>query len=121
MAVTVINPDKVTTYSFQIVKSLAKRFPQLDLAVSESIDSLREEFMDFTLSPADHPVVDTSATGVQKPKAGVFWIEVGQIMTLEGEPRFPSLARLMAGLLSIPCSNADSERGFSILRKIHTD
>ena len=27
----------------------------------------------------------------------------------------------MMGLLTIPASNADSERGFSILRKIHTD
>ncbi len=27
----------------------------------------------------------------------------------------------MAGLLAIPSSNADSERVFSILRKIHTD
>ena len=38
-----------------------------------------------------------------------------------GEPRFSTLFRLMAGLLSIPCSNADAERGFSVLRKIHTD
>ena len=59
--------------------------------------------------------------GAQKPKAGVFCLEVRKIMTLEGEPKFRSLARLMAGLLSIPCSNADSEREFSILRKIHTD
>ena len=29
--------------------------------------------------------------------------------------------KAMPGLLSIPVSNADSERGFSILRKIHTD
>jgi hypothetical protein len=41
--------------------------------------------------------------------------------TLDGELRFPKFFKLMAGLLSIPCSNADSERGFSILRKIHTD
>jgi hypothetical protein len=27
----------------------------------------------------------------------------------------------MTGLLSIPCSNADAERGFSMLRKVHTD
>ena len=27
----------------------------------------------------------------------------------------------MAGLLTIPTSNADAERGFSITRKIHTD
>ena len=35
--------------------------------------------------------------------------------------RFANLAKLMVGLLAIPSSNADSERGFSILRKIHTD
>ena len=66
----IINPDKVATYSFE---SLAKRFPQLDLAGSESSDGLKDEFMDFTLSPLDHLVVETykSATGDQKPKADV--------------------------------------------------
>ena len=118
----IINPDSVSTYSFSTIESLAKRFPQLSLSDSESLDSLREEFMDFKLSPADHPPVSTykSATG-EKPRAGAFWCEVGKIKTLDSELRFPSLARLMAGLLSIPASNADSERGFSILRKIHTD
>ena len=41
--------------------------------------------------------------------------------TLDGRLRFGSLYYLMSGLLSIPCSDADSERGFSMLRKIHTD
>ena len=41
--------------------------------------------------------------------------------TFNGEPRFPKLYQLMAGLLSIPCSNTDAERGFSVLRKVHTD
>ena len=27
----------------------------------------------------------------------------------------------MAGLLCVPSSNADSERGFSIFQKVHTD
>ncbi len=78
--------------------------------------------MDFKLSPSDHPSVEKykSATG-WKPKAVQFWFEVGKIITLDGKSRFPLLFRLMAGLLSIPCSNAHSERGFSILRKIHTD
>ena len=40
---------------------------------------------------------------------------------LDSEPKFPTLFKLMAGLLTIPCSNDDAERGFSILRKIHTD
>ena len=41
--------------------------------------------------------------------------------TLAGEPRFPLLFKLMSGLLTFPSSNADSERGFAMLRKIHTD
>ena len=49
------------------------------------------------------------------------WWEVSKIKTLDGEDRFPLLGKLMVGLLSIPASNADSERGLSILRKIHTD
>ena len=115
----VINPDKVCSYSYEKIKSLAQRFPQIGLAESDELDHLREEFMDFKLSPADHPVMSSDAQGKCRP--GVFWYEIGKIKTLDGEPRFPCLARLMAGLLSIPASNADSERGFSVLRKIHTD
>ena len=39
----------------------------------------------------------------------------------DSKERFGLLFKLMSGLLSIPCSKADSERGFSMLRKIHTD
>lgn len=56
-----------------------------------------------------------SATG-DTLRAGAFLHE-----TSKWELRFPSLATLMAGVLSIPPSNADSEEGFSMLRKIHTD
>ena len=83
--------------------------------------------MDFTLSPADLPdrSLDSfyykSATGDKNPRAGKSWNEVNKIKTLDGGQRFPCLSKLMAGLLTIPVSNADSERGFSILRKIHTD
>ena len=31
------------------------------------------------------------------------------------------LVRLMSGLKSISASNADNEKGFSMLRKVHTD
>ena len=75
--------------------------------------------MDFKLSPADHPVPLTDTQGKLSP--GVFWYEVGNMKALDGDLHFPLLARLMAGLLSIPVSNDDSEKGFSILRKIHTD
>ena len=61
------------------------------IAGSESINSLRDEFMDFTLSPIEHSVGETykSATGDQKLKAGMFWLKVGRIMTLDGQQRFP--------------------------------
>ena len=119
----VINPDQTCTYDFSVVEGLAKRFPQLGVADSESIDAMRDEFMDFKLSPAEHPQVSRykSSTNDDKPQAGLFWNEVSKMKTFDGEMRFPLLVKLMAGLLTIPCSNADSERGFSVLRRIHTD
>ena len=40
-----------------------------------------------------------------------------------GEPRFPSatLTKVMVAVLSLPHSNADCERFFSVVRKIHTE
>ena len=79
--------------------------------------------MDFKLSPTEHPTLEMckSATGDDKPRPGRFWYEVGQMKLFDGEPRFPMLVRLMSGLMSIPASNADSERVLSMLRKVHTD
>ena len=118
-----LQPDKTSTFSVSAVVKLAKRFPQLCLDSSDDIDSLREEFLDFTLSPTDLPTPQEykAADGSIKQRAGSFWWEVGKLKTLDGHMRFPRLFKLMAGLLAIPVSNADSERGFSILRKIHTD
>ena len=72
------------------------------------------------LSPMDLPTVTeyTAADKTKRPCIGKYWWEVGKIVTLYGQPRFPSIYKLMVGLLTIPASNADSERGFSI--KIHT-
>lgn len=119
----IINPDKVGIYEFSTVEKLAKRFPQLGLSNPESIDALRNEFMDIKLSPTELPPIDTykSATGDDKPRPGLFWNEVSKMRTFEGELRFPHMVRLMLGLMTIPSSNADSERGFSLLRRIHTD
>ncbi len=76
----IINPDMVCTSNFTTIQTLAKRFPQLELAESASIDALRGEFMDFKLSPTEHPTVEMykSATGDDKPRPGRFWYEVGQ-------------------------------------------
>ena len=115
----ILLPSKVS----DTVIRLAKRFPQLGLSDSESISRLQEEFMDFILSPADLPSSHTynACDHTKKESAGSFWFEIGKMKTFDGQQRFSKLYKLMAGLLSIPSSNADAERGFSILRKIHTD
>lgn len=119
----ILQPEKTSSYSAATALKLARRFPQMGLSEPETLDRIEEEFNDFLLSPNDIPKPDTyhvSKTS-EKPCAGSFWCKVGKIKTLEGELRFGTLCRLMAGLLTIPCSNADAERGFSILRKVHTD
>ena len=73
------NPNDTCSYSFSTVESLIKCFPQLGLDDSASINALRDELMDFKLSPAERPAN-----------------EVGK---LNGELRFPSLVKLMVGLL----------------------
>ena len=95
---------------------------------------LTEEFNDFLLSPSEiqpfistYSVLDPSfnpyraAEKVQKSRPGAFWQNIAQMRSLDGKQRFSLLSELMAGLLSIPSSNADSERALSMLRKTHTD
>lgn len=119
----ILQPEKTSDHDVSIVIKLAKRFPQLQLNTPAILDKLREEFLDFQLSPDDLPTIKTydAANKSKKPRAGVFWSEVGKIWTLDGKQWFELLYKLMSGLLCIPSSNADSERGFSMLRKIHTD
>ena len=54
---SILNPDKASSFSSTTVKELAKRFPQLGLTDTESLRCLEEESMDFTLSPADLPTI----------------------------------------------------------------
>ncbi len=130
----ILQPNKASTYEANTVLRLAKKFPQLELDTPERLDQLKEEFSDFLLSPSEIQPLITSysawdpsfnayraAEKVEKPRPGAFWHQIAQMRSFDGEPRFPLLSKLMAGLLSIPSSNADSERGFSMLRKIHTD
>ena len=70
----VLQPEKTSSYDVSTVLKLAKRFPQLDLTDSASLDKLREEFTDFCISPGDLPCIDTyrAADCTAKPCAGLF-------------------------------------------------
>ena len=49
------------------------------------------------------------------------WTDILALKTPLGVVRFLLMATVMAPLLSLPDSNADVERLFSILRKVHTE
>jgi len=51
-----------------------------------------------------------------------FWGEMGKLDDIfSGTKRFGVLSKLAKTLLVLPNSNADSERAFSIIKKIHTE
>lgn len=108
---SILHPEKAAFFPVSKIVSLAKHFPQIDLTDSVALDKLGKEFLDFTISPYDMISV------VKYRSAGLFQTEVGKMTTLDGQPRFKLLHKIMAGLLSIPVSNTDSECGFSMLLK----
>ena len=85
---------------------MAKRFPA---AVAEDeINNLDEEVMDHILAPSSTlPSLSTE--------------EMGKLKKINGTPRFLLLTKLAKCLLSLPYSNADTERVFSMVRKITTE
>lgn len=47
-----LQPNNAAEYSVSTVISLVQRFPQLGINTAEMLDKLREEFLDFQLSPS---------------------------------------------------------------------
>ena len=50
-----------------------------------------------------------------------FWMAVLKMKLPMGEPKYVNLATLALELLAIPASNTDSERVFSLVRRVKTD
>ena len=96
----IVQPTKTKSYTVSTIKSLAKRFSQIELDSPDSLHLLPQEFTDFLLSPEELPALRyyKDCNGVEKPRPGLFWREVGKIKTLLGELRFANLEKLMAGL-----------------------
>jgi len=87
-----------------------------------SLDAL-EEVLDYKPSPSSAIPSVRSEPGKPTKSAElcVCWQEIGRMKTLCGTPRFPNFTRLAKCILSLPISNADTEKVFSIVRKIVTD
>ena len=95
------------------MRSLATRF---SIVADDEMKHLVKEFQDYQLSPDDDlPAVTCDS------RIDTFWAEMGREKTFVGAARFPLLTPVMLTLSVIAHSNADSERVFSMIRKIDTD
>ena len=76
------------------------------VVTAENIHTLKEEFMDYCLSPL--PLSLKTMTEVDK-----CWHAVSQLQDLDGATRYLTLTTLAKAILVIPHGNADTERLFS--------
>ena len=66
-------------------------------------------------------VLDTDVKPDDYSDAVAFWVNIAHLRSPMGELKYANLALLALKLLSIPSSNADSERVFSLVRRIKTE
>ncbi|CAG2208435.1 unnamed protein product [Mytilus edulis] len=97
-----------------IVASLSDRFLSLS---PDQKSQLEDQASDYILSPkSDLPPYDKENTTMNQ-----FWQSMAQRKIPSGQPQFDLLFQLSKVMLTIPHSNADTERTFSMLKKIQTD
>ena len=94
---------------------LARRFPSL--VPQDQWDQLEEEFLNFQSTPAmDLP------SFIEGTRTDVFWGEVlAMKKKITNTPRFPLMSRIVRAVMTIPNSNSECERIFSMVKKIQTD
>ena len=110
----VLNPaERITFQDFpNAVSRLARHLPQLGLA--SKLDQLKMEAVDFQMASSE----DLPGT----KDTDEFWGKLHDIKQPGAtEPTYSTLLVLVRALLSLPASNADSERCFSMVRKIDSE
>ena len=109
-----LNPAEPLEYEDlpNAVIRLAKQFPQLQL--EDKLDQLKIEAIDFQMADGQD-LPDT--TNVDD-----FWARLHEVRGPGSpEPTYSILLVLVHALLALPASNADSERCFSMVRKIDSE
>ena len=97
---------------------LAKRF---NVVVPEDkFDTLEADVLDYVITPtAELPSVHRDeGKPTNSAELCQYWQKVGMIKTVEGTDRFPCLTQLAKCVLALPHSNADTERVFSMVRRL---
>ena len=105
-----------TKANFGNVYALLDRFP--GIVDEDEVTTLENEFLEYQLLD-DSDLPDTS---VVNRRIDDVWCEIFAMKNLvTGEKRFPILEKFMTAILTIPHSNADCERLFSMVRKNRTE
>ena len=119
--VSFLLPENQGCLAAAAVLRLAARFPAA--VPEEACDALEEELLDYTLLPStDLPSVEhEEGKPTQTAELCEFWQQIAKMSTVSGAARFPNLTNLAKCVLVLPVANADTERIFSIVRKIVTD
>ena len=99
----------------QVACRLADSLPS-HVVPLEKRDELKDEFRDWQMLEDDS--LPSCGAGDRLDK---YWGGVAKMRDATGKLRFEQLCKLTKALLTIPCSNAGSERIFSMVRKISTD
>ena len=118
--VSFLLPENQGSLTAAPVLRLAARFPAA--VPEEACDALEEEILDYMLlPPTSLPSVGHEENKpTQSAELRVYWQEIGRMSTVGGTARFPNLTKLAKCVLALPVANADTERVFSIVRKIIT-
>ena len=109
----ILNPSERSSFKDfpAAVVCLAKEFPQLGLNEAEKLEELKTEAIDFFMAdPTDLPL---------HSDVDMFWAAVHDIKPIGSTvPQYANLLVLIRALLTLPASNTDSERCFSMITKI---
>ena len=118
--VAILLPDNRCSLTSNAVLRLASRFPAA--VPYDSCDALEEEVLDYRLTPlSNFPEIIRECRSASADDLCTFWQAIGEMKTLGGAIRFSNLSKLAKCLLALPVSNAETERVFSMVRKIITD
>ena len=97
--------QKISTSSFDRIADI--------IPITFDRNLVKLEYREFVIDEELDPSVETDA--VQ------FWVNVSHMKSPMGELKYQNLATLALKLLLIPVSNADSERVFSLVRRVKTN
>ncbi|MGH0133285.1 UNVERIFIED_CONTAM: hypothetical protein FKN15_039742 [Acipenser sinensis] len=97
---------------FESVLYFVRRF---DLVSVDRLDHLENEFVAYQVENIPEDIL-------RSDRADVSWYKIGRIFNpVTSQPKFALLAMVMLTVLIILHSNADTERIFSIVRKVQTE